>query len=105
VVLSQVVTVPSGRKFVVAGHPAGAAITVDPEPTTYLDAPGTSSERLLGVLSYLYWRFVKGGRWEVEIIPYPTGDDPRWHEAVADRHAAEARVGQLAALLSKGDWP
>jgi hypothetical protein len=101
--LSEVVRVPSGRQFVVAGHPVGVA--VDREPTMYLDAPGTSGERLLGGLSYLYWRFVKGGRWEVEIIPYPTGEEPRWHEAVADRGSAEARVGQLAELLSKGDWP
>src|SRR3954469_7590535 len=58
-----VVTVPSGRQFVVAGHPVGTAMTVDSEPTMYLDAPGMSSERLLGGLPYLYWRVVKGGRW------------------------------------------
>ncbi|HMC70264.1 MAG TPA: hypothetical protein VKJ07_14005, partial [Mycobacteriales bacterium] len=93
---------PGGRQFAVAAHPAGATVTVDPEPPMYLDAPGTSSERLLGGLSYLYSRFIKRGRWEVEIIPYPNGDSPRWRERVADRNAAEARVGQLAAALSKG---
>jgi hypothetical protein len=103
VALTEVVTAPSGRRFVVAAHPVGVA--VDRESTVYLDAPGTSSERLLGGLSYLYWRFVKGGRWEVEIIPYPTGEEPRWQEPVANRSAAEARVGQLAELLSMGDWP
>ena len=103
--MSEVVTVPGGGQFAVVAHPVGAVVTPDAEPTMYLDGPGTSSERLLGGLSYLYWRLFKGGRWEVEIIPYPAGDSPRWREEADNRTSAEARVQHLAASLANGDWP